>query len=152
MKRLSYLCMWLLLVGMVSGAWAGAPEEIAQRVKEWVQAFNEGKVEGILAQYADNAHLTGPLTPFRAEGKEAIGGTFAGVLHTFPTRMIAFPQSAVRVFNDGTAVANGYFQVTFMDPKGQASTRFGRYSITYVKLGGKWLIVEQHASILPASP
>jgi len=39
-----------------------------------------------------------------------------------------------------------------MDPKGQARNHAGRYSITYVKLGGKWLIVEQHASVLPVSP
>jgi len=152
MKRLSYLCMWLLLVGMVPGAWAGAPEEIARLVKEWVQAYNDGKVEGIRAQYADNAHLTSPWTPFRAEGKEAVVGAFAGAFQTFPTRMLTLRQPSIRVFNDATAVANGYFQVTLIDPKGQASTRFGRYSLTYVKLGGKWLIVEQHASVLPASP
>jgi uncharacterized protein (TIGR02246 family) len=153
MKRLIYLFMGLLLVvGMVPAAWAGTPEEITQLVQEWAKAYNEGKVEVIRAQYADNAHLISPWTSNPLEGKEAVAGGYAGAFKAFPKRMLTLRQQpAIRVFGS-TAVADGDFQVTVTDSKGQATTRSGRYSVTYVKLGGKWRIVDQHASFLPTSP
>lgn len=153
MKRLSYLFMGLLLVGMVPAAWAGTPEEITQLVQEWAKAYNEGKIEVIRAQYADNAHLISPWTSHLLKGKEAVEGGYAGAFKAFPKRTLTLRQQpAIRVFNGSTAVASGDFQVTVTDSKGQASTRSGRYSATYVKLEGKWRIVDQHASFLPTSP
>jgi uncharacterized protein (TIGR02246 family) len=153
MKRLSYLCIGLLLVGMVPAASAGTQEEITKLVKEWVQAYNDGKVEWIRAQYADNAHIVSPWTHLRMEGKEAVVRGYAGAFQAFPKRTLTLQQQpAIRLFNDSTAVADGDFKVTVTDSKGKAITRSGRYSVTFVRQGGKWLIVDQNGSFLPASP
>jgi uncharacterized protein (TIGR02246 family) len=127
-------------------------KEIVQLTEEWIQAYNGGKSEGIGAQYAQDGHLISPWTPFRVEGRKAVAEAFAGGFQAFPKRTLVFRQPAIRVYNETTAVANGYFHATVTNHEGQSSTRSGRFSITYVKLEGKWQVVEYHGSLLPTSP
>lgn len=62
-------------------------------------------------------------------------------------------QGAVRFYsNETTAVANAYFTLTLVDRAGKANNYHGRITATAVKLGGRWLVVDQHLSVLPASP
>ena len=54
-----------------------------------------------------------------------------------------------RVYGD-TAVSNTYFTLTVVDRAGKATTSHGRLDVTYVKQGGRWLVVNQHGSLLPS--
>ena len=152
MRRLSQLCVWLLLLMvMIPGAWAAAPEEIAKLREQYAQAFNAGDVEALGALFADDTQFFPALSPFRMDGKDAVRAYWVG-LFQFPTHTLVFRQPSTRVYGDTTAVDNGYFHTTLVDAKGQATMTFGRYSTTYVKQGGKWVIVNLHGSRLPVSP
>jgi uncharacterized protein (TIGR02246 family) len=154
MKSLTYLFVWLLLLGMVPGAWAQAPgaaEEIAKLRDQLAKAFTAGDVDAIGALFTDDTQFFGALNPFRMDGKEAVRAYFAGFFQ-LPTHTLVFRQPSTRIYGDTTAVDNGYFHTTLVDAKGQTTTLFGRYSTTYVKQGGKWVIVNLHGSRLPVSP
>ena len=151
MKHLGQLCVWLLLLVMIPGAWAAAPEEIAKLREQFAQAFNAGDAEAMSALFTDDTQFFSAVSPFRMDGKDAVRAFWVG-LFQFPTHTIVFRQPSTRVYGDTTAVDNGYIHVTLVDAKGQTTTIFGRYSTTYVKQGGKWGIVNLHGSRLPVSP
>ena len=153
MKKLfSISIMVLLLVGVAPAAWAGAAEEIAEIVRQRAQLFSEGNLEAWMAGYADDAVVTASLIPFRIEGKEALRTYYAGLFQAYPTRRVAIRQPSTRAYNgDTTAVTNDYLQATLVDRNGQATPLYLRRSITWVKQGGRWLIVDAHTSRLPAS-
>lgn len=142
----------LLALGVVSAAWAGAEEEVAQVVAQRLQAFNEGNLEAYMATWADNGVNTAALSPFRIEGMEALRAYYAGIFQTFPTRRFIPRQRSIRVYHGTTAVVNQYYTLTLVDRAGKATTSHGRFSNTWVKLGDKWVTVDQHVSSLPASP
>lgn len=149
---LKWLFTVVLLFGMASWALAGPEEELAQARQQRLQAFNAGNLEAYIATWADNAAYTPPSAPFRVEGKEAIRAYFAGLLETFPTHPFVGRQSITRFYHGTTAVVDQYYTITLVDRTGKGTTRHGRQSQTWVKLGDRWLVVDQHNSLLPASP
>ncbi len=153
MKLFIYPLVVFLLVGIAPAAWAGAAEEIAEIARQRTQAFIQADLEAWMAAYADNAVITPSLAPFRMEGKEAIQAFYAGLFQAYPTRRIVTRQPSTRVYNgDTTAVTNAYAHLTLVDRNGQANALYLRFSTTWIKQGGRWLIVDVHASRLPASP
>ena len=153
MKLFIYPLVVLLLVGIAPATWAGSAEEIAEIVQQRTHAFSEGNLDAWMAGYADNAVVTSSLVPFRIEGKEALRAYYAGLFQTYPTRRVANRQWSIRVYNgDTTAVTNAYLHGTLVDRNGQTNALYLRGSTTWVKQGGRWLIVDAHVSRLPASP
>ncbi len=142
-----------MLVGATSATWAGPAEEIAEIERQQAQAFSQGDLDAWLAAVADDAVLTSSVVPFRIEGKEAIRAHYAGFFQVYPTRRLINRQRSIRFYNDDTAaVTNAYLHLTAVDRNGQANTFYLRSSITWVKQGGRWLVVDAHVSRLPVSP
>ena len=151
MKRMTFFLLLFLVLGIAPAIWAAAEDEVAQVTAQRIQAFNEGNLEAFMATWADNATWFSVASPFRVEGKEAIRAGFAGLFQNFPTRRYVGRQESIRVYGDTTAVATSHFTLVLVDRAGKATTTHGRISVTYVKLGGKWMVVDQHASAIPAS-
>lgn len=51
-----------------------------------------------------------------------------------------------------TAVANTYYTLILVDRAGKVTTTHGRLNATFVKMGDRWLDVDEHASVVPSSP
>ena len=151
MKRLTYsVVVFLFLLGMAPAVWAGPAEEIAEIGQERAKAFREGNLDVWMAAYADNAVLTSAREAFRVEGKEAIRGYFVALFETYPKRSFVGRQPLTRVYNNETTVVqNAYVHLTFVDRTGQVTNLFTRVSLTWVKMGGQWRIVDTHVSRLP---
>ena len=135
----------------VAAAWSASDDEVAQVIAHRIQTFNDGNLDAFMATWADNAALTGGA-PFRVDGKQAIQATMASLFQNFPTHRYVGRQESVRIYGDTTAVYNAYYTLTLVDRAGKATATNGRLTVVLVKLGGKWLAVDQHASPLPASP
>lgn len=148
MKHLTCVVSLFLLFGMAAGAWAGEHEEIASNRQQSLQALQAGNIEALSAMYAEDAHYTPATSPFRREGREEIRAFWAGFLQASSARRLTLRQVSVRVYGT-TAVETGYFDFTGMDRAGTVTNISGRYSTTWVKLGGKWMVVDQHVSQLP---
>jgi len=149
MKRSTSLSLFLVLCGMATLAWAGPAEEIAQIAQQAVQAINEGNLDGIMALYADDAVLIPAGSPFRIDGKDAIRSFYVGLFQNFPTRRFVERQRQIRVYGANTAIINAYFTFTLVDRSGNANNVQARMSVTFVKVGNRWLVADDHASRLP---
>ncbi|MFQ5915854.1 MAG: YybH family protein [Nitrospinota bacterium] len=149
MKRLTSLLMLFLLLGMATWAWAGPREEVAQAIRQWIQAQREGNSEAMAALYADDAVFFSGHIPFRVDGKEAIRRHWAAFFKEFPTRRSTVNQLSRKIYGDSTAVSALYSVSTLVDRNGKVHTDNLRYTATRVKVGGKWLVVSTHVSHLP---
>ncbi|MGH7408182.1 MAG: YybH family protein [Candidatus Methylomirabilales bacterium] len=145
-----FVLLLLTLLGIAPVAWAGAAEEVAEVVKQRAQWAQEGNLDEFMTTYADNAVITPGRFGLRAEGKAAIRAFFANAWQTYPTRRTLGRHSMTRIYgNDTIAIINNYGDQTFLDKSGLASTATMRSTTTFVKIGGKWLVVDQHNSRMP---
>lgn len=150
MKRLTYLFVLFLLLGVAPGASAGPTEEVAEVAGRVGKAYAGGNLEALMANYADNAVLVSARSAFRVEGKEAIQGYFAELFERYPTRSGFSRHVSARVYgNDTVVVRNGYFHLKFVDLTGQVTDLFTRFSQTWVKVADQWQIVDFHVSRVP---
>ena len=155
MKMLGGSLALVLLLGTVPVVWAQADpaKEVADIGRKRAEAAAKGDVDTWLANVADNAVFTAARAGFRIEGKEAIRAFITNLWQNYPTRQGLSRQVTSRVFQDGNVVVvNGYTDQTFIDKNGKMSTLMQRNSQTWVKTGGRWLLVDQHNSGMPGTP
>jgi len=152
MKYSVALGLLLVACGLSAAVWAGSADEVAQVDQQAIQCFNDGNLDKCVSLYADDAASTAALAPFRMEGKEALHANYAATFHAFPTRRFIPRQTAIRTYGDSTGVLNRYYTATLVDRAGNTTTLHGRQSVMFVKVGGRWLIVDVHTSRLPGSP
>jgi len=155
MKMLTGSLTLVLLLGTVPVVWAQADpaKEVADIGLKRAQAGSRGDVDGVLADVADNAVFTSSRAGFRVEGKEAYRTFLTNLYQNYPTRQSLGRQVTRRVYQDGNVViVNAYNDQTFFDKNGKMSTLSNRTSQTWVKTGGRWLLVDQHISGMPGTP
>jgi hypothetical protein len=63
---------------------------------------------------------------------------------------VQFGDQAIRVYGD-TAVNSGTYTWSFTRD-GVPRSLPARYSFTYVRQAGRWMIVDHHSSVLPEAP
>ena len=154
MRMLSGFLALVLLLGTVPVVWAQADpaKEVADIGLKRTQAGARGDVDAVLADVADNAVFTSSRAAFRIEGKEAYRTFLTNLYQNYPTRQSLGRQVTRRVYQDGNVViVNAYNDQTFFDKNGKMSTLSTRTSQTWVKTGGRWLLVDQHISGMPGS-
>ena len=155
MRILSGSLALVLLLGAVPAVWAQADpaKEVAAIGQKRAQAGARGDVDGLLADVADNVVFTAARAGFRMEGKEALRAFLTNLYQNYPTRQGLTRQVTYRVYQDGNVVVvNSYTDQTFIDKNGRMSTLMQRNSQTWVKTGGRWLLVDQHNSGMPSTP
>jgi uncharacterized protein (TIGR02246 family) len=150
MKRLIATLGAVLLVGIAAEAWAGPAEEVAQVAGPRLQALLDGNTDAYVAAYADNAVFQSSFSPFRIEGKEAIRMFFAELIQMYPKRHVFIRHAITRVYNDDLVVQDSYAVLNWSNEKGDAKTYDTRSNTIWAKVGGRWQIVDQHISRLPA--
>jgi uncharacterized protein (TIGR02246 family) len=131
----------------------GDDEAALKAVDEaFMQAFNKKDLDGVLACYADDAVLMDPGPAMIYRGKEEIRKGLGEFFKMAPTAELKFDESHHTVAGD---VGYGYilWTLTMKGPDGNATTMKGRATDVMAKRGGKWLLVNDHASVpMPGSP
>lgn len=131
-------------------AWADPLKEVAEVAAPRAKAYITGDLEGWTAAFAENATFYSSLAPFRMDGKTALRAYFADYFAMHPTRKYTVRQNTLRAYGDNLVVANGYFDLIATDRTGKTVLSYGRYSVIFAKLDGRWQIVDQHNSLLAA--
>jgi len=149
MKRFVFSLVTLALVVVALDSWAGPVEEVAQISGPRGKLFEEGTAEAYAAVFADNAVLTSSLSAYRIEGKEAIRAYFAELFQLYPGRRLFVRQPAARAYGDDLVVQNSYTALYLSDQSGKVTQFALRSSVVWAKIGGRWLVVDQHVSRLP---
>ena len=138
----------LLVIGLATPCAAGPAEDVAAATKAWTERFSTHDLEGLLALYDRDAVFWGTSSQTLRDTPDSIRDYFKGVPTSSMT--VAVTDSRVRVLGD-VAVNTGYYTFTAMR-NGQPDPRPARFSFTYRRRDGKWLIVDHHSSSVPAAP
>ena len=122
-------------------------EEIIDAMKEWGKAIGSGNPDQVVALYdPELAAAWGTLSPYRRDTPELIRECFAAFLSRTDLR-VTFYHPYVRVLGD-TAVNTGYYTFTWRE-EGRSQVLLARFSFTYARRDGRWLIVDHHSSEVP---
>ena len=152
MRRAIYRFVLALIAFSAFAAWADPVKEVAELGPARAKAFNAGDVEGWTAAYAENASWYSQFSPYRIDGKPAIRAYLTELFSRYPgPRNFMINQPVFRAYGDNLVVGDGYYQLTLTDRAGKAFVTHARYSITWVKLDGRWQIVDQHNAPIPGS-
>jgi len=150
MRHAILLLIALALVGCqtVSRTSIEPKAEVISATKAWEAASNICDASAIAALYADGAVLWGTTRTSLITTPQGIHDYFATSCKALPGIRVQFGDQAVRVYGD-MAVNTGTYTWSFTREGVQRSLP-ARYSFTYVRQAGRWLIVDHHSSALPA--
>ena len=150
MELMKRIMMFVLLLGVAVTTWAGDKEDVAAAAVKWTQVFTDDNPDPIMALYAKDGVLWGTLSPTRRDTPAALREYFVNAFKALPGHAVTFGDQHIRVYGN-TAINTGYYTFSFMRD-GKPATLPARYSFTYVKTGGQWLIVDYHSSAVPPAP
>ena len=123
-----------------------ARDQIAAATSAWLDAFNSRDATRFASLYDGEAVLTDASEARPRVGAAAIADYYRANAQR-STQRAALGERSIRVLGD-TAIDSG--TLTFFEMRdGQATTVPARYSLTYRKSGGKWLIVDHQSSPAP---
>ena len=142
------LSVVLLLFTPIS--WAEPQEDVAAATLAWGQALGEDDPDKVLPFYSDDAVLWGTLSPTVRDNRPALREYFVNAFKVLPSLKVTFGEQHIRVYRDA-AVNTGYYTFSYVKD-GESKTWPARYSLTYVKKGERWLIVDHHSSAMPSAP
>lgn len=89
-----------------------------------------------------------PFPPFMVEGKAAARQLFE-TLWANTESLTVTPLSTQFCVIGTTGLVWGQFQTAFKPKGNPLQTTVGRFTLTYVKSDGKWLMASRHVSVLP---
>lgn len=144
------LALGIILFSFASNALVGPKEEVAEATRTWAQALGEDDPEKVLPLYADDAVLWGTLSPTVRADRAGLRDYFVTAFRVLPGLKVAFGDQLIRIYG-GTAVNTGYYTFSYVKD-GETKSLPARYSFTFVRDGGHWLIVDHHSSAMPPPP
>ncbi|WP_329216735.1 SgcJ/EcaC family oxidoreductase [Streptomyces sp. NBC_01485] len=124
--------------------------QIATLFDGWNKALQTGDSQKVAARYAPGAALL-------PTASDQIRTTHAQIVDYFDKFLKNKPvgekvRTVINVLDSDSAIDTGLYKFHVTDAKtGKKSTIDARYTYVYEKIGGKWLIVNHHSSVLPAA-
>lgn len=123
-----------------------AATEVQAMMGKVVAAFNARNYSAYEAFFADDHEAyTGVYTPVRFVGK-AQWMQFIRGLDNFAAASYDQRQPVCRAYNSDVVLCNAYFVFSTTTKTGVTEVQTGRESTAVVKIGGRWLIANQHFS------
>ena len=126
---------------------ATTPKEVPPPIAaQWAAAFDRGDLDALMSLYDDEALLWGTSSSTLRRGTVQIRQYYAQILKAFPGTRIALGEATPRIYGE-TGVSSGSYTVRRVAGDGKARVTHARFTMTYVKRGSKWLIVDHHSSL-----
>ncbi len=128
-----------------------AEASIRRLIFKWSAALEAKDLDGLVADYADDAVLFDAIPPYKTVGKEAIRQVWANCLPYFPEQFKSEHRDIVVHVSGDTAIMHGlhhFIPTPADDPSGQT---WLRVTIGYRRINGQWKSVHDHISI-PFNP
>lgn len=136
----------LVLVSLATvGAYGDDVTDLKAVHEHHVTAVNQMDLDAFMAGWHDQVVYFSALSPFPVDSKAVFRQSFQNFFATSESFTLIPRQFQYRVI-DNTGLVWGHF-VSRRKPKdGPAVYTFNRYTATYVRSGGKWLLVSSHSS------
>lgn len=134
---------------------ASAEEEVLQVMTNWFKAYNTNDADLIASLYWSSPKLTAfcpdPSSAFLIQGWELNAAGWKPIAKAPIGAYVNTPSHIqVTMLTDNVAIITGYNTETDTDPTTKAQTVYHvRGTFVVQNIGGKWLIVHEHSSILP---
>jgi uncharacterized protein (TIGR02246 family) len=135
---------------IASDAFAGPKEDVAAATAKWGETLGQNDPDRVVALYATDAVLWGTLSPTVRADRAALRDYFVTAFKVLPNLKVSFGEQLIRVYGT-TAVNTGYYTFSYVKEREQ-KTLPARYSLTLVKDGENWMIVDHHSSAMPPPP
>ena len=148
-RILAFVLVGSLFVGS-SVTLAGPKDDVAAATAKWAETLAQNDPDTIIRLYAADGVLWGTLSPTVRSDRAALRDYFVAAFKVLPGLKVSFGEQLIRVYGS-TAVNTGYYTFSFTRD-GEPRTLPARYSLTFVKDGANWMIVDHHSSAMPASP
>jgi uncharacterized protein (TIGR02246 family) len=113
---------------------------------QWAAAFSKGDLDALMRLYDDEAQLWGTSSSQLRKGARAIRQYYAQLLNAFPGTRVVLHESNPRRYGDA-GVNSGSYALRRVAANGKVVVTSARFTMTYVRRDGKWLIVDQHSSL-----
>lgn len=124
--------------------------DIAAAGQAWAAAGNACELDKQLQLYHPEAVLWGTTSPTIAASPASIRQYFDRACNSGMNAKVAFGEQNIRAYGD-TAQNSGIYNVTVLIG-GQTRVLPARYSFSYRRINGQWLIVDHHSSLMPTPP
>lgn len=122
--------------------------QIAGLFDNWNRALQTGDSDKVADLYAKNAVLLPTVSNKVRTDRAEIVDYFDHFLQNKPVGTKI--KTIVDVLDSNSAIDTGIYEFTLTDhDTGKKSVVEARYTYTYEKIGGKWLIVNHHSSAMP---
>lgn len=118
---------------------------IQQAVKSFVDAFNAGDIEKVMATFAEDAEVVDEDNSF-VIGRDEIAQRFAATFEKSPGAKLAIEPERLRFLSGDVAVERG--RATLTPEESNTLPYRSRYTVVYVKKDGAWL----HSLVRDESP
>jgi uncharacterized protein (TIGR02246 family) len=129
---------------------AEAAAEVAAATSEWISTFNSRDPDRIAALYAADAILWGTVSSSIRTTHQEILDYFTESATKRPNLRMFLGEYHVRIYGD-IATNSGYY--TSRNPvDGQDVVIPMRFTFTYRKEGGRWMVVNHHSSRFASTP
>lgn len=112
-----------------------------------LRLFNAQNVEAFSGAAHDEVVLFGILSPFATKGKEDLRRLVEGY-YADHFRITFRPVNPEFIVTGSSALAWGSYTITEYPKIGPREAIHGRYTFTYTKVDGKWLLAALHLSPL----
>ena len=120
--------------------------DIRGLVAKWSAALEAKDLDGIVADYADDAVLFDAIPPYKLVGKAAIRQAWANCLPYFPEEFRSEHRDMVIHVSGDLAVMHGlhhFVPIPADHPSGQT---WMRVTVIYRRINGEWRSVHDHIS------
>jgi uncharacterized protein (TIGR02246 family) len=125
-----------------------ARSEVQAATQGWAASFNDCQANKLAALYLPEAALWGTVSPTLISTPTGVREYFERACAAKPPFKVTLGEQVVRAYGD-TAVSSGGY-VFAREVQGQVRSFPARYSFTYRKVDGQWLIADHHSSAVPA--
>lgn len=145
------LSILALLLVPATTAMADDKADVTAAMEAWKSGLSEAcskDASHILPLYAEDGVLWGTISQTIRSDKAGLTDYFVTACKKLPKLSVEFKDPLIRVYGGDTAINSGYYTFSY-EKDGQMVQLPARYSFTYVKTGGKWLIADHHSSAMP---
>ena len=137
----------VMLLSTTPAVYGGDLTEVRTLFEKDIRMLNAHNNDAFSAGAHDNVVLFGILSPFATKGKVAMQQLVTQYLddHTRINFMSVNPEFFVA---GESAVAWGQYAISETPKVGPRVSIYGRYTLTYTKIGGRWFLAAMHLSPL----
>ncbi len=122
---------------------------VLQATAHWARLFASADAERMAALYLPEAVLWGTFATRLIQGRPGIRDYFVRAFASGVSPRAELGEHVARVYGE-LAVCSGHYTFT-MGVQGEARTLPARFSFTFQRQDGLWLIADHHSSLMPTA-